>query len=82
MLGPAARVEYAKGPDIRRDIPSFFDALVPGPKMPPETGAEAEDAFAKNLPDPEQYNFLSKPFTLKQLIEEVKRTMAQPTAQA
>jgi two-component system cell cycle sensor histidine kinase/response regulator CckA len=32
----------------------------------------AEDAFAKNLPDGEQFTFLPKPFTLKQLIETVK----------
>jgi two-component system cell cycle sensor histidine kinase/response regulator CckA len=36
----------------------------------------AEDAFQKHLPDPEQYNFLAKPFTLKQLVEKVKDTMA------
>ena len=41
----------------------------------------AEEAFAKNLPSgpagKEQYSFLPKPFTLKQLVAEVKRTMAQ-----
>jgi two-component system cell cycle sensor histidine kinase/response regulator CckA len=36
----------------------------------------AEDAFQKHLPDPDQYNFLAKPFTLKQLVEKVKDTMA------
>jgi len=40
----------------------------------------AEDAFAKNLPSNEhgraQYAFLAKPFTLKQLVAEVKKTMA------
>jgi len=40
----------------------------------------AEDAFAKNLPSneqgKEQYAFLAKPFTLKQLVAEVKKTMA------
>jgi beta-glucosidase len=46
-LGPGARVEYAKGPDIRRDIPSFFDEFVPGPKKPAETPAEADAAFRK-----------------------------------
>jgi two-component system cell cycle sensor histidine kinase/response regulator CckA len=35
----------------------------------------AEDAFQKHLPDPDQYNFLAKPFTLKQLVEKVKDTM-------
>lgn len=43
------RVEYAKGPDIRRDIPSFFDALLPGPKNPPQSPAEAEEQFNKAL---------------------------------
>ena len=40
----------------------------------------AEDAFAKNLPSNEQgeqqYAFLAKPFTLKQLVATVKQTMA------
>lgn len=36
----------------------------------------AEDAFRKNLPEGEQFAFLPKPFTLKQLVEAVKETMA------
>jgi two-component system cell cycle sensor histidine kinase/response regulator CckA len=36
----------------------------------------AEDAFQKSLPDPGQFNFLPKPFTLKQLVAEVKESMA------
>jgi two-component system, cell cycle sensor histidine kinase and response regulator CckA len=32
----------------------------------------AEEAFAKNLPEGEDFGFLAKPFTLKQLIEAVK----------
>jgi len=32
----------------------------------------AEDAFAKNLPEGEDFGFLPKPFSLKQLIETVK----------
>ena len=36
----------------------------------------AEDAFDKNLPDQKQFNFLAKPFTLKQLVKVVKETMA------
>jgi two-component system cell cycle sensor histidine kinase/response regulator CckA len=40
----------------------------------------AEEAFAKNLPSNEhgrpQYAFLAKPFTLRQLVAEVKKTMA------
>ena len=33
----------------------------------------AEEAFSKNLPSQEQYAFLAKPFTLKQLVAEVKK---------
>src|SRR5262247_779770 len=36
----------------------------------------AEDAFDKNLPDRKQFNFLAKPFTLKELVRVVKETMA------
>ena len=36
----------------------------------------AEDAFKKNLPDGEDFNFLPKPFSLKQLVEAVKQAMA------
>src|SRR5262249_28485609 len=38
--------------------------------------------FEKNLPDHKQFNFLAKPFTLKQLVQVVKETMAggQPRA--
>lgn len=35
----------------------------------------AEEAFAKNLPQDQQYHFLAKPFTLKQLVAEVKSTL-------
>jgi two-component system cell cycle sensor histidine kinase/response regulator CckA len=35
----------------------------------------AEDAFQKSLPAGEQFAFLPKPFTLKQLVEAVKETM-------
>jgi signal transduction histidine kinase/CheY-like chemotaxis protein len=37
----------------------------------------AEEAFAKSLPDGGQFEFLAKPFTLKQLIAKVKDTMAE-----
>jgi two-component system, cell cycle sensor histidine kinase and response regulator CckA len=37
----------------------------------------AEDAFQKNLPDADQFDFLSKPFTLKQLVAQVKDTMTR-----
>ena len=36
----------------------------------------AEDAFEKNLPKGEDFGFMPKPFTLKQLIETVKENMA------
>ncbi len=36
----------------------------------------AEDAFQKHLPADGQFAFLPKPFTLKQLVNEVKETMA------
>jgi two-component system cell cycle sensor histidine kinase/response regulator CckA len=37
----------------------------------------AEDAFQKNLPAGEEFGFLPKPFTLKQLIEAVKATIGR-----
>ncbi|MGE3149213.1 MAG: cell cycle histidine kinase CckA, partial [Pseudorhodoplanes sp.] len=37
----------------------------------------AEEAFQKNLPEGEQFAFLPKPFTLKQLVAAVKETMAE-----
>jgi len=37
----------------------------------------AEDAFKKNLPDGEAFNFLAKPFSLKQLVEIVKQVMSR-----
>jgi len=37
----------------------------------------AEEAFQKNLPEQEQYEFLAKPFTLKQLVTKVKETMTE-----
>jgi two-component system, cell cycle sensor histidine kinase and response regulator CckA len=35
----------------------------------------AEDAFEKNLPEGQQFAFLAKPFTLKQLVAAVKETI-------
>jgi two-component system cell cycle sensor histidine kinase/response regulator CckA len=35
----------------------------------------AEDAFKKNLKSTEDFTFLPKPFSLKQLAEAVKNTM-------
>ncbi|HSD29546.1 MAG TPA: glycoside hydrolase family 3 N-terminal domain-containing protein, partial [Vicinamibacteria bacterium] len=46
---PGATIAHAPGPEIRRDIPSFFDDLVPGPKKPPQAPAEAEAAFRQAL---------------------------------
>ncbi len=42
---PGAKVEYAPGPDIQRDIPSFFDDMIPGEKKPVQTPDQAETAF-------------------------------------
>ena len=36
----------------------------------------AEDAFEKSLPENQQFAFLPKPFTLRQLVAAVKETMA------
>ena len=36
----------------------------------------AEEAFSKSLPEGEQFSFLPKPFTLKQLVGAVKETMS------
>jgi beta-glucosidase len=44
-LGGGARVAYAKGPDIRRELPSPYDAFTPGPKEPVQTAEEAQAAF-------------------------------------
>jgi two-component system cell cycle sensor histidine kinase/response regulator CckA len=37
----------------------------------------AEDAFKKNLPDGEDFNFLPKPFSLRQLVETVKQAIGE-----
>jgi beta-glucosidase len=42
---PGATVAYAPGPEIRRQIPSFFDSFAPGLKKAPPTKEEAEAAF-------------------------------------
>jgi two-component system cell cycle sensor histidine kinase/response regulator CckA len=36
----------------------------------------AEEAFAKNMPEGEEFAFLAKPFSMKQLVETVKSNMA------
>src|SRR5499426_1896542 len=61
MDGPALMKELKKRkPDIKIIFVSGY----------------AEDAFDKNLPDRKQFNFLAKPFTLKELVRVVKETMA------
>jgi beta-glucosidase len=42
---PGAKVEYAPGPEIRRDITSFFDDIMPETKKPAQTPGQAEAAF-------------------------------------
>ncbi len=37
----------------------------------------AEEAFRKNLPEGEEFNFLAKPFSLRQLVEVVKQVMGR-----
>ncbi|MFD6317428.1 cell cycle histidine kinase CckA [Methylorubrum thiocyanatum] len=53
--------------ELRKHLPDLKVIFVSG---------YAEDAFRKNLPEGETFNFLPKPFSLKQLVETVKRTMA------
>ena len=42
---PGAKVEYAPGPEIRRDITSPFDDMLPGAKKTVQTPEQAEAAF-------------------------------------
>ena len=42
---PEAKVEYAPGPEIRRDIPSMFDDFFPGNRKAVQTPEQAEAAF-------------------------------------
>ena len=42
---PGARVEHAPGPEIRREIASMIDDLMPGPRKPVQTPEQAEAAF-------------------------------------
>ena len=47
---PNAEVTYASGPEIRRDIPSWFESLMAGQERKPEqTPAESEAAFQSAL---------------------------------
>lgn len=58
------------GPSLLREL----RALKPDLKVIFVSGY-AEEAFRKNLPDGEQFDFLPKPFSLKQLVEAVKGVM-------
>lgn len=42
---PGANVAFAPGPEIQRDIPSWFDVLTAGDKKDPQTPEQAEIAF-------------------------------------
>ena len=42
---PGAKITYAPGPEIRRQVPSMFDQFMPGPKKPPQTPEESQAAF-------------------------------------
>ena len=44
---PGASISYAPGPEIRRDIPSFFESFSPEGKKPVQTPEDAEAAFLK-----------------------------------
>jgi beta-glucosidase len=46
---PGAQVEYAPGPEIRRDITAFFDDFDPGKQKPIQTPEQAEAAFQKAI---------------------------------
>ena len=62
------------------DGPTMFKELRKrDPSMVIFVSGYAEDAFQKSLPDHEEYDFLPKPFTLKQLVAQVKETMARST---
>ncbi|HUU12587.1 MAG TPA: glycoside hydrolase family 3 C-terminal domain-containing protein [Terriglobia bacterium] len=48
-LGAGVRVEYAKGPDFKRDIPSPFDAFMNRPQSPPQTREQIEEALNQSV---------------------------------
>jgi beta-glucosidase len=48
-VGPGVQVTHAKGPIIKRGIPSFFEDFIPGAKQPDQSAEEAEDAFQQAL---------------------------------
>jgi beta-glucosidase len=46
---PAAKVEYAPGPEILRDVTSFFDWNMPAGQKPVQTREQSENAFREAL---------------------------------
>jgi beta-glucosidase len=46
---PGAKIAHAPGPEIRRQVPSFFDDFAPGPKPKPQTPEEGEAAFRQAI---------------------------------
>jgi two-component system cell cycle sensor histidine kinase/response regulator CckA len=60
------------GPTLLRDLRKVYPDL----KVIFVSGY-AEDAFKKNLPDGEEFNFLPKPFSLRQLVETVKQVIGK-----
>ena len=58
------------GPSLLRELRKLY----PGLKVIFVSGY-AEDAFRKNLPEGEEFNFLPKPFSLRQLVEIVKQVI-------
>jgi beta-glucosidase len=46
---PGAKISYAPGPEMRRDIPSWFEELSPEPKKPAQTPEQAEAAFKQAI---------------------------------
>ncbi|MET0554013.1 MAG: beta-glucosidase BglX [Vicinamibacteria bacterium] len=44
-VGPGVTVTHAPGPEIRRDIPSFFEEFIPGLKKPAQPPEAAEAAY-------------------------------------
>ncbi len=46
---PNAKITYAPGPEIRRDIPSIFDTMTPGAVKPAQPSDEGEAAFQRAL---------------------------------
>ena len=60
MDGPALLLK------VRERLPTLKVIFVSG---------YAEEAFAKNMPEGEEFAFLPKPFSMKQLVEAVKANM-------